>query len=260
MLVRDPEIAIRALLEDPNEIITDSSFLKEYKRIKDLDTVGETKAETHLGTLRIFGIVEPIPRLAKGSNQLSSRGKMLKKLWNEKNHEEFFKALATTILTNPYKHTLFENFLNFVSRAKTVHEIEDQYGWRTGASIVAWCRFSELIDEDEEGKIVVVKKPKNKLKPNMDTIWSEVEKSYSEIRRLGYDKKKLIIKYGDLRFRCALNFHLRNPRDFDLWFCDLMRSKWGQFINLHGTLVGDYDKEENLKYKNRLYPFMSITT
>ena len=85
MLVRDPEVTIQALFEDPNEIISNSSFLKEYKRIKKIEWVGETKAETHLGTLRIFGLVESIPQIGKGSNILTPRGKILKELWQKIN-------------------------------------------------------------------------------------------------------------------------------------------------------------------------------
>ena len=257
MLVRDPESAIQALFEDPNRVITDSSFLKEYMRIKNLIHVGETKAETHLGTLRIFGLVESAPHMIKGNNVLTPRGKMLKNLWKNDAQTRFKKGLAHTILNNPHKGQLFKKFVNFVSRAKTIKEIEDEYGWRTSASLIAWCDLSKLIQVDFNRKYVVTKNFQRKNKPNINAIWLEVRNSYDEIRRLIH-KKAIIVKYADLRFRCAYNFQLDDSSKFDEWFRNLMRSKYGQFINLHGTLVGDYDAYENLQYRNHLYPFVSL--
>ena len=258
MLVRDPKFAIQALFEDPNEIISDSSFLKEYKRIKKIKWVGETKAETHLGTLRIFGLVGSTPQIGKGSNILTPRGKMLKKLWKENKQKEFRNALAITILTNPHKHQLFKSFIDFTSRAKTVEEIKNKYKWRTGASLIAWSDLSGLIEINSNKKYIVVKKLEETNKPDIETVWLEVKKSYNEIRRMNH-RKKLIIKYGDLRFRSASNLSLEDAYTFDKLFCDLMYSKYGQFINLHGTLVGDYDAYENLRYRGHLYPFISLT-
>ena len=171
--------------------------------------------------------------------------------------KEFKNALANIICTNPYKKQLFNGFLEFVSRSKTAEVIENKYGWRTSISLIAWSNLSGLIEIKSNKKYIVVKKSEETSKPDIETVWQEVKNSYNEIRRLNY-KKKLIIKYGDLRLVSISNLHLEAD-EFDELFCDLMNSKYGQFINLHGTLVGDYDAQENFQYRGHLYPFISLT-
>lgn len=260
MLVRDPEETLQALFEHPEITITDKSYLNEYKRIKKIEKVGETKAETHLGTLRIYQLVEQIPGESKGKNKITVRGKMLKKIWEENknldSNKKFRKTLANLLLDNPKKKFLYSNFLEFVSRAKTIDEIVLKYKWRTGGTLIEWCRLADLIKI--KNNYVVKKESKKSKKRNIDELWKEVKTSYDEIRRLGYDKKKLIISFSDLRLRASCNLDLRHPKEFDALFLDLMSSKYREFINLHGTLVGDYDKESDFKYKERLYPYLSL--
>ena len=91
----------------------------------------------------------------------------------------------------------------------------------------------------------------------MDTVWEAVRDSYRKLCGQGR-RKKLIIKYGDLRSDLVGNV-CKSKREFDSLFCELMSSEYKHQINLHGTLVGDYDKMENLRYRGRLYPFFSLT-
>ena len=92
-------------------------------------------------------------------------------------------------------------------------------------------------------------------------IWTRsggaVRDSYRRLCR-NDGRRKIIIKYGDLRSDLVGNI-CKNKREFDSLFCKLMGSKYWQRINLHGTLVGDYDKMENLRYRGRLYQFFSLT-
>ena len=84
-------------------------------------------------------------------------------------------------------------------------------------------------------------------------IWNIVKNAYDEIRG-----SNLIIKYDDLRKSCMKSLNLSNTDEFDELFTKLMKNKW-QSINLHGTLVGEYDKHVNFKYRGRMYPFLSLT-
>lgn len=85
-------------------------------------------------------------------------------------------------------------------------------------------------------------------------LWKVVNEVYWENR----DKnKQIIMKYSDLRKGVIKVLNL-NKRDFEYLFTKLKEEKW-QLINLHGTLVGDYQKYVNFKYRGRLYPFISLT-
>ena len=96
----------------------------------------------------------------------------------------------------------------------------------------------------------------NVVRHDMETVWLAVSDSYRRLCGHG-SRKKLIIRYGDLRSDLVGNI-CKNKLEFDSLFCDLMYSEYRHQINLHGTLVGDYDKFENLRYKGRLYPFFSL--
>ena len=92
---------------------------------------------------------------------------------------------------------------------------------------------------------------------DMDTVWGAVRDSYRRLCRKD-GRRKIIIKYGDLRSDLVGNI-CKNKREFDSLFCGLMDSEHKHQINLHGTLVGDYGKFKNLRYRGRLYPFFSLT-
>ena len=92
---------------------------------------------------------------------------------------------------------------------------------------------------------------------DIETVWEAVRDSYLRLCRKDHGRR-IIIKYGDLRSDLAGNIY-KNKLKFDSLFCALMDSEYGSQINLHGTLVGEYDKMENLRYRRRLYPFFSLT-
>ena len=94
------------------------------------------------------------------------------------------------------------------------------------------------------------------VRHDMETVWLAVRDSYRRLCGHG-SRKKLIIRYGDLRSDLVGKI-CKNKLEFDSLFCELMDFDYRQHINLHGTLVGDYDKFENLRYKGRLYPFFSL--
>ena len=96
----------------------------------------------------------------------------------------------------------------------------------------------------------------NVVRHDMKTVWLAVRNSYRKLCRQN-GRRKIIIKYGDLRSDLVENI-CKNKLEFDSLFCDLMYSEYRHQINLHGTLVGDYDKMENLRYRGRLYPFFSL--
>ena len=89
------------------------------------------------------------------------------------------------------------------------------------------------------------------VRHDMETVWLAVRNSYRRLCGQG-SRKKLIIRYCDLRSDLVGNI-CQDAQEFDSLFCDLMDSEYRQYINLHGTLVGDYDKMENLRYRGRLY-------
>ena len=87
----------------------------------------------------------------------------------------------------------------------------------------------------------------------MEDVWKAVNKVYDDSLK----DKKLIMKYSYLRrgVMKALNI---TKKEFEYMFIKLNEEKW-QSINLHGTLVGEYQKHVNFSYRGRLYPFVSLT-
>lgn len=266
MFVDDPEIALKTLFEHSETTITNESYVRLYKEIKygkETDKkIGETKAETHLGTLRIYELVEQISNAPPNNNRITPKGIILKKIWEKEKdwgkNKKFQKALADLLLSNPHKSNLIREFLNFIMRAKTKNEILKKYKWGTGNTLIEWCRLAGM-SEKKDDKYVIIKRPIIKKEFSIEELWTEVKNCYEEIRRLGYDKRKMFIDFSDLRFRAAYNLGLNDPREFDDLFRKLLKSEFGQFINLHGTLVGGYNEEKNLEYRSRLYPFISLT-
>lgn len=260
MFVEDPIDTIRALCEHHNDVITNESYIETYTRIKNLKKVGETKAETHLGTLRIYGLVEQIPSMPDGNNQITIKGKTLCELLQNGNdimtNKKFQNALANLLLTNSYKGNLFKEFIEFIKNGKLKKEIKSKYKWRTGLTLIAWSVAAGLAKQDDEYVIKIPYKINKEL--SLEKIWKEVRKAYDEIRIFGSDKKRLFVDFSDLRYRAAGNLHLVNYKEFDKLFLQLMQSKYKKYINLHGAPTGEYDEMKNFLYKGRLYPYLSI--
>lgn len=262
MFVEDPVETLMALCcHKDDEIITDKSFLEKYLKIKNISSYGETKAETHLGSLRIYGLVEPHPDMAKGDNRMTTKGQtfckiLRKKIKNPEKSKHFQDALANLLLKNPYKGALFKKFLKYIERAKTVDEIKKKYKWRTALTLIAWCKAAGLAKQIGDS---VIKTPKKlDTEYTLEKVWNETFRTYEEIVNADPRRRRLLLHYGDLRYKAACNLQMRDHNEFDKWFQKILKSKYKKYINLHGAPTGEYNEEENIFYKRRIYPYVSI--
>lgn len=269
MLVEDPKEALIALFKHPDDVITDSSYIKVYKQIKykkqrDEKSVGETKAETHLGSFRIYDLVEQIPSMSKGNNRITITGKLLSDIWkkekNIKKNNDFKKVLADILLNNSYKGSLYKKFLKFMEKERTVDEVKRKYKWRTAYTLLAWCELVDLLAPVGNGRFKKIFVKKKLKKIPLEKFWKGVCSAYEEIRKIDYDKKRIIVDFADMRQRVTYNLHLSESKEFDIHFTKLMKSKCREFINLHGGVVGDFDPVKNFEFKGRLYPNLSLIT
>ena len=90
-------------------------------------------------------------------------------------------------------------------------------------------------------------------KIEIEDVWKAVNKVYNNSRQ----SKVFIMKYSDLRKGVMKELNI-TKKEFECLFTKLHEEKW-QSINLHGTLVGEYQKHVNFRYRGRLYPFVSLT-
>ena len=97
----------------------------------------------------------------------------------------------------------------------------------------------------------------NIKKPDFETLWNEIKDSHDRLCKQSGNPEKLVHKYEDLRSDLVGKV-CKNAKEFDSMFCELMKAGYWKQINLHGTLVGEYKKFKNLKYRGKLYPFFSL--
>ena len=103
--------------------------------------------------------------------------------------------------------------------------------------------------------IYISNRVKNSMQTKIETedVWESVNKAYNDSLR----DKKLIMKYSHLRKGVMKELNI-TKKEFEYLFIKLKEEKW-QSINLHGTLVGEYQKHVNFSYRGRLYPFVSLS-
>lgn len=261
MFVEDPIEALRALCcHKDDEIITDKSFIKNYLKVRKISDYGETKAETHLGSLRIYGLVESHPDMAKGGNRMTTKGKVLCKILRKTSqpskNKQFQNALANLLLKNHYKGKLFKDFLRYIERAKTMDEIKKKYKWRTGLTLIAWCKAAGLAKQIGDSVVQIPKKIVETY--TLDKVWKEILRTYEEIVSADIRRRRLLLHYGDLRYKAACNLQMKDHNEFDKWFQKILKSVYKKYINLHGAPTGEYNEEENIFYRKRIYPYVSI--
>ena len=150
MLVEDPLSTLKALSNQKDPIITWKSFKKQYEKEIDREKnhVDEKTVDTHFYTLTTFNLLTPLE--IKGQYRLSYLGKDLCKFLNDGDLSNLKEGLKAILLGNYMKGKLFSDFLQFVNKPKNKKEVFEEFKNIPGRSLIAWCYFAELIDQQND--------------------------------------------------------------------------------------------------------------
>ena len=262
MFVDDPIDLFKTLCKHQKNNITKKSFTNVYKKIKGKENkkIGSKTPDTHVGTLHYYNLIEQNPAYPTGTYKITSTGKKLCKLLGQrkKNKTEFQRYLATLILSHPQKSKVFNKFLKFIRKKRTIIEIRKEFEWATGLTLIAWSIEAGLAWESGGLIIKSIEKEHSRNEVPMDEFWKKIKKLYERIRKTKEGRKNLFVDFHDLRLHCSYDLSLENPQTFDKLFKKLMNSKYKHLVNLHGAPTGEFDKKANFEYKGKLYPYLSL--
>lgn len=264
----DPKPTIIALCEIKDPIITYNTYKKKYEELfRSGKQISRGHADAHFFFLRQLGLLTEIK---KTEYKISATGTYICELLRKGKEREYKQALTTDLLTTENKE-FFEEFLEFVKRNKSLHQIKEKFGKtlvkgkekevETYRTLIAWCEEANLIRkvESEHGTYVAVAREPSK-KYTLEEFWQELLLTYKEMQKSSPLGSKLIyVPIGELRLRVSCQLGFQDTAEFDQYLSQLLSSKqYRLYIRLHGAPTHAYEYMESFTYNKKKYPLLSM--
>lgn len=271
----DPRQTISTLCEIQDTIMTDKTYKKKYEELyNDGLPISSQHNDAHFYLLRQFQLIVEI---RNSQYAISPTGKLICKLLCERNMVKYQKALSRVLLLTG-KREIFQEFLKFVKRSKSLSQIKEKFGKITSdgkekrvesyRTLIAWCEEANLITKHGSEKNSKKKKedtyiaatPVKTKVYSLKKFWEELKRVYQEIQDLsGFGSKMYYIPIGELRLRVSVQLGLMEKKFFDYYLTKLLENNFYRlYIRLHGAPTHAYDVMETFEFRNREYPLLSL--